>query len=85
MLIGRLMLSPITLASRYRVTSKGDKKRWNNAKGEGTLFSIDLLDEEGGEIRATFFKEACEKFYDVIQPQKVYTFSGPVRHHSRNC
>jgi replication factor A1 len=39
-----------------RVTSKTDLKSWNNPKNSGTLFSIDLLDEWGGEIRATFFK-----------------------------
>ena len=51
-------------------------KRWSNARGEGTLFSIDLLDEHGGEIRATFFKEACEKFFPMIEAGQVYTFSG---------
>jgi hypothetical protein len=41
---------------KARVTNKSDIRRWSNAKGEGTLFSIDLLDEGGGEIRGTFFK-----------------------------
>jgi len=61
---------------KARVTAKTDIKRWSNAKGEGTLFSIDLLDESGGEMRATFFKEACEKFYPVLEQGHVYTFSG---------
>ena len=47
-------------ASRWtikaRCTAKTDLKSWTNAKGSGTLFSVDLLDEHGGEIRATFFK-----------------------------
>lgn len=30
---------------KARVTKKTDIKRWSNAKGEGTLFSIDLLGE----------------------------------------
>lgn len=51
-------------------------KSWSNAKGEGTLFSIDLLDSEGGEIRATFFKEAAQRFFNVIEEQNVYYFSG---------
>jgi replication factor A1 len=50
-------------------------RRWSNARGEGTLFSIDLLDSTG-EIRATFFKEACEKWFPVLEEQQVYTFSG---------
>ena len=61
---------------KARVTNKSDIKRWSNAKGEGTLFSIDLLDESGGEIRATMFKEACEKFYPILEQGSVYTFSG---------
>lgn len=31
---------------------------------------------QGGEIRGTFFKEACEKFYPMLEPGSVYTFSG---------
>jgi replication factor A1 len=61
---------------KARITSKSEKRHWSNAKGEGTLFSIDLLDSTGGEIRATFFKEACEKFYPILEESKVYTFSG---------
>ncbi|CAE7408516.1 RPA1C, partial [Symbiodinium microadriaticum] len=61
---------------KARVTSKSDIRRWSNARGEGTLFSIDLLDSAGGEIRATFFKDACEKWFPQLEEQKVYTFSG---------
>lgn len=53
------------------MTAKTDIRRWSNAKGEGTLFSIDLLDSQGGEIRATFFKEACDKFFGVLEQGKV--------------
>ena len=56
---------------KARITSKSELRRWSNAKGEGTLFSIDLLDSDGGEIRATFFKEACEKFFPVLEEGKV--------------
>ncbi len=50
---------------KARVTKRGDKKTWSNARGEGSLFSVDLLDAHGSEIRATFWKEAVDKFYDV--------------------
>jgi replication factor A1 len=63
---------------KARITAKSEMRRWSNAKGEGTLFSIDLLDSEGGEIRATFFKDACEKFFPMLEEGKVYTFSGGV-------
>ena len=32
---------------KARITSKGDMKSWNNARGSGTLFKIELLDERG--------------------------------------
>ena len=51
-------------------------RRWSNARGDGTLFSIDLLDSFGGEIRATFFKAACDKWFPILEEQQVYTFSG---------
>jgi len=44
---------------------------WRNARGEGKLFSVDLLDDQGGEIRATLFRDACDKFYDVFQVNHV--------------
>lgn len=61
---------------RARVTSKSDIRTWSNAKGEGSLFSIELLDSSGVDIKATFFKEAVEKFYPLIEANRVYTFSG---------
>jgi len=51
-------------------------RRWSNARGEGTLFSIDLLDDKGGEIRGTFFKETADKFFNMIEQGKVYILSG---------
>ena len=59
-----------------RITSKSDIRTWSNAKGEGSLFTIELLDQEGTDIRCTFFKEAVDKFYSVLQEGQVYTFSG---------
>lgn len=81
---GNAMVTPIRDINPYsnkwtikaRVTRKAEIKRWSNAKGEGTLFSIDLLDSQGTEIRATFFKEACDKFYSLIEEGKAYLFSG---------
>lgn len=51
---------------KARVTSKGAIRHWSNAKGEGKLFSMDLMDESG-EIRATAFNDAVDKFYEMIQ------------------
>lgn len=59
---------------KARVTNKSQIRTWNNAKGEGQLFSMDLLDESG-EIRATAFRDMVDKYYDMIKVGKVYFFS----------
>lgn len=51
---------------KARVTGKSPIRSWSNAKGEGTLFSFDLVDESS-EIRVTAFREQCTKFYDMIE------------------
>mmetsp|Transcript_4209 Transcript_4209/g.8036 ORF Transcript_4209/g.8036 Transcript_4209/m.8036 type:complete len:641 (-) Transcript_4209:189-2111(-) len=77
---------PITLISalnqyqnrwtiKARVTNKSDIRHWSNAKGEGQLFSVELLDSSM-DIRATFFREAVDKFYHILEVDKVYCFSG---------
>eukprot|EP00824_Muranothrix_gubernata_P012816 TRINITY_DN269_c2_g1_i1.p2 TRINITY_DN269_c2_g1~~TRINITY_DN269_c2_g1_i1.p2 ORF type:complete len:674 (-),score=142.68 TRINITY_DN269_c2_g1_i1:320-2305(-) len=61
---------------KARVTKKEDIKRWSNQRGEGKLFSCDLVDKDGTEVRCTFFRDAVDKFYDIIQVDKVYYVSG---------
>ena len=58
-----------------RVTVKSEIKTWSNAKGEGSLFSVELLDSTQ-DIRGTFFKEAVDKFYSFLEVGKVYQFTG---------
>jgi replication factor A1 len=61
---------------KARITSKGEMKSWNNARGSGTLFKIELLDDRGGEIAACFFKESADKFYPLLEVNQVYTFAN---------
>lgn len=61
---------------KARITNKSEIRRYSNAKGEGTLCNIELLDAHGGEIRGTFFKDAVDKWYSALEVGKVYTFSG---------
>ena len=61
---------------KARVVSKSDIRTWSNAKGEGSLFSFEILDSSGMDIRATCFKEAVDKWYNFLSVGKVYTFSG---------
>ncbi|KAJ1641209.1 replication factor-A protein 1 [Pavlovales sp. CCMP2436] len=44
-------------AIKGRITAKGSKKQYTNAKGEGTLFSFTVCDNDG-DIRLTCFNEA---------------------------
>ena len=54
------------------MTAKTHLKHYNNARGPGKLFTFDLLDAHGGEIRAKCFKEVVDQFYDLIEVDKVY-------------
>lgn len=81
---GGTPITPISQLNMYqnrwtikaRVVSKSDIRTWSNAKGEGSLFSMELLDGSGMDIRATMFKEAVDKFYNFLQVGSVYTISG---------
>lgn len=55
---------------RARVTQKSSIRTWSNSRGEGRLFNVNFLDESG-EIRATGFNEAVDKFYDMLEVNKV--------------
>ncbi|XP_038615102.1 replication protein A 70 kDa DNA-binding subunit [Tachyglossus aculeatus] len=57
-----------------RVTNKSQIRTWSNSRGEGKLFSIELVDESG-EIRATAFNDQADKFFPLIEVNKVYYFS----------
>lgn len=56
---------------RARVVYKAPVRTWSNQRGDGKLFSMDLIDESG-EIRATAFNTECDKFFDMIEVNKVY-------------
>lgn len=51
---------------KARVTAKAPIRHWSNAKGEGKLFSMDLMDESG-QIRVTAFRDLVDKYYDMIE------------------
>eukprot|EP01059_Diplonema_ambulator_P023265 TRINITY_DN38694_c0_g1_i1.p1 TRINITY_DN38694_c0_g1~~TRINITY_DN38694_c0_g1_i1.p1 ORF type:complete len:523 (+),score=187.87 TRINITY_DN38694_c0_g1_i1:42-1610(+) len=61
---------------KARVVDRSEVRSWNNARGEGILCSCTLVDEAGTAIRATFFKEAVTKFYDLLQPNRVLYFGN---------
>ncbi|GJQ76792.1 hypothetical protein Trydic_g15003 [Trypoxylus dichotomus] len=59
---------------KARISNKSNIRTWSNSRGEGKLFSMDLVDESG-EIRATAFRDLVDKFYDYIEVDKVYYIS----------
>ncbi|KAL4937152.1 hypothetical protein BDV06DRAFT_203480 [Aspergillus oleicola] len=63
---------------KARCTSKSAIKTWHGRSGDGTLFSVNLLDDSG-EIRATGFNEQCSALYDLFQEGSVYYISSPCR------
>lgn len=60
---------------KARITIKSDIRKFSNARGEGQLAKIDLIDKAGTEISGTFFGRAVDRFYEMLIPQKVYYFS----------
>ena len=65
------MYTPIKCLNLYtqdwkikaRVVKKSDLRNWKNAKGEGTILNIDLMDSDQTMIQGTFFNEHAEKYY----------------------
>jgi hypothetical protein len=62
---------------RGRVVNKFPIKYFTSksSRSEGKLFSIDIIDSNGGEIQCTFFGEACDSFFNMIEKDKVYELS----------
>ena len=59
---------------KARVTSKSEIRHWSNQRGEGKLFSVNLLDDSG-EIKATGFNDTVDRFYPLLQENHVYLIS----------
>lgn len=59
-----------------RVVQKSAIRQWSNQRGNGKLFSITLRDQQGGEIKGTFFNDDVDKFYDNIILDHIYDING---------
>ncbi|GER42749.1 replication protein A 70 kDa DNA-binding subunit A [Striga asiatica] len=70
---------------KARVTSKDELRHYNNPRGDGKVFSFDLLDSNGGEIRVTCFNSVADQFYDQIEPGRVYMISRGTLKHSQKA
>uniref|UniRef100_A0A6Q2Z754 Replication protein A subunit n=1 Tax=Esox lucius TaxID=8010 RepID=A0A6Q2Z754_ESOLU len=65
---------PVRWTIRARVTNKSGIRTWSNSRGEGKLFSMEIVDESG-EIRVTAFTQEVDKFYSLIETGKVFYIS----------
>ncbi|XP_076911309.1 replication protein A 70 kDa DNA-binding subunit B-like isoform X4 [Bidens hawaiensis] len=61
---------------KVRVTSKGHMRHYNNTRGEGCVFSVELTDDDGTQIQAIMFNAAARKFFELFDMGKVYYISG---------
>lgn len=61
---------------KAKILRKTEKKNWKNARSEGVLFSIDIMDCNGTEMNCSFFNNSCEKWFDLLEVDKTYVFSG---------
>jgi replication factor A1 len=78
--------SPLSLLTTFskdfqilvRVIKKSDLKTFNSSpnKSGGTLFSFNILDEEGTEMQVTCFNKAVQKFYALIAENKIFEITG---------
>uniref|UniRef100_A0AAQ5YNB1 Replication protein A subunit n=1 Tax=Amphiprion ocellaris TaxID=80972 RepID=A0AAQ5YNB1_AMPOC len=59
---------------RARVTNKSNIRTWSNSRGEGKLFSFEIVDESG-EIKITAFNNEVDKFFSLVEQGKVYYIS----------
>ncbi|CAG8467190.1 8980_t:CDS:1 [Ambispora gerdemannii] len=60
---------------KARVIKKSEIRTWHNQKGDGKIFSFNIMDHSG-EIKVVAFTDTCEKFYELIQENNVYTISN---------
>jgi replication factor A1 len=61
---------------KARVTNKSALRTFKKGANEGKVMSVDLLDAEGGEIRASFFNQGVDKYGDMLEKGKCFTLSG---------
>ncbi|XP_037124774.1 replication protein A 70 kDa DNA-binding subunit-like isoform X2 [Syngnathus acus] len=59
---------------RARVINKTDIRNWSNSRREGKVFNLEVVDETG-EIKITAFNEEVDKFFSLVEQDKVYLIS----------
>jgi len=61
---------------KVRVQKKGQIRHWSNARGDGKVANIDLMDEDGTEIRCCMFNDQCDRLYNTFPTGEVVILRG---------
>lgn len=75
MYISDLQFNSEMWSIKVRIIKKRPYKNWNNKKGSGNLFSFDAMDESGS-ICITAFNDLADKFFEIIEEDKVFMISN---------
>jgi len=66
-----------------RITDITKMKTWSNARGDGKLMSVTILDKHGDDIKGTFFNDTAAKYHpddpgctQRLEKGGMYTFTG---------
>jgi len=60
---------------KARVTNKAPIRTFKRGNGEGKVFSVELVDALGGEIKASFFNDAADKYFNILEAKKCFKLS----------
>ena len=61
---------------KAKITKKSGLRTYQKNGADGHVFSIDLVDNDGGEIQGSFFGETAQEYHPKLEEDKVYIFSG---------
>ena len=61
---------------KARIVKKHELRHYINARGEGDILNLDLIDREGTMIQATAFGQVALDFNNRIKQNKVYILSN---------
>ena len=65
---------------KAKLAVKGNVRTFRNAKGEGKVMTIELVDESGTAIQATMWKDAIDMYDQILEVGKVfYVGKGTLR------
>lgn len=56
---------------RARIVGKGNKRSFSKNGSDNSVFSVELVDEQGTAIEATFWGGAADQHFDSLEEGKV--------------